>query len=77
MWDVWFHYQIVYSNIEHLSNIDEIMSEGYPMLHLEIGPIAQIFPWLYDFKNITIEHSAVTVGSKDFSILFTKQVFFF
>ena len=24
MWDVWFHSQIVYSNIEHLSNIDEI-----------------------------------------------------
>ena len=24
MWDVWFHGQIVYSNIEHLSNIDEI-----------------------------------------------------
>ena len=23
MWDVWFHSQIVYSNIEHLSNIDE------------------------------------------------------
>ena len=22
MWDVWFHSQIVYSNIEHLSNID-------------------------------------------------------
>ena len=24
MWDVCFHSQIVYSNIEHLSNIDEI-----------------------------------------------------
>ena len=24
MWDVWFHGQIVYSKIEHLSNIDEI-----------------------------------------------------
>ena len=23
--DVWFHGQIVYSNIEHLSNIDEIV----------------------------------------------------
>jgi hypothetical protein len=25
VWDVWFHGQIVYSKIEHLSNIDEIM----------------------------------------------------
>ena len=26
MWDVWFDDQIVYSKIEHLSNIDEIIS---------------------------------------------------
>ena len=25
MWDVWFHGQIVYSSIEHLSNINEII----------------------------------------------------
>ena len=24
VWDVWFHGQIVYFNIEHLSNINEI-----------------------------------------------------
>ena len=24
-WHVWYHSQIVYSNIEHLSNIDEIL----------------------------------------------------
>ena len=27
MWDVWFQGQIVYSNIEHLSNIDEISNQ--------------------------------------------------
>ena len=27
MWDVWFHGQIVCSNIEHLSNIDEIVKK--------------------------------------------------
>ena len=27
VWDAWFHGQIVYSNIEHLSNIDEIYLE--------------------------------------------------
>ena len=29
MWDVCFHGQIVYSNIEHLSNIDEISYLGW------------------------------------------------
>ena len=27
LWDVWFHGQIVYRNIEHMSNIDEIYLE--------------------------------------------------
>ena len=26
LWDVWFHGQIVYSTIKHLSNINEILS---------------------------------------------------
>ena len=26
VWDVWFHGQIVYSSIEHLSNINEIIT---------------------------------------------------
>ena len=29
MCDVWFHGQIVYSNIEHLSNIDEIENHSF------------------------------------------------
>ena len=28
MWDVWFDDQIIFSNIEHLSNIDEIRNQG-------------------------------------------------
>ena len=30
MWDVWFHGQIFYNNIEHFSNIDEMSSFNEP-----------------------------------------------
>ena len=29
MWDVWFDSQIIYSKIEHLSNIDEIQRKSF------------------------------------------------
>ena len=36
VWDVWFHSQIVYSTIEHLSNINEITYCPPPLPYLHI-----------------------------------------
>ena len=35
MWEVWFDGQIVYSKIEHLSNIDEIDDLGHLQSNLQ------------------------------------------